>query len=115
MRRMGGDAGENLCEPSLWIDTVHLGRDDQAVQGRGAPSAAIGSAKEPGFSSEGDASQPPFGSVVGETDAPVLKEEGEARPSLQDVVERLGQVVSPGELGELFAHIDLKFLDQGTA
>lgn len=30
-----------------------------------------------------------------------------ARPSLQDLVERLGQVMAAGQFGELFAHIDL--------
>lgn len=30
-----------------------------------------------------------------------------ARPSLQDLVERLGQVMVAGQFGELFAHIDL--------
>ena len=56
-----------------------------------------------------------FGGIVGETHAPILKEQGEARPSLQDVVERLGQVVPARELGKLLAHIDLKLLDQRPA
>lgn len=30
-----------------------------------------------------------------------------ARPSRQDLVERLGQVMAAGQFGELFAHIDL--------
>ena len=42
MSRMGGDARENVGEPSLRIDAVHLARDDQAVHGRGALPAAIG-------------------------------------------------------------------------
>lgn len=37
------------------------------------------------------------------------KNEGDAHPG---EAERLGQVVSPGELGELLAQIDLKVLDQ---
>src|ERR1700730_6099888 len=43
--------------------------------------------------SKSDASQASFGGVVGETHAAVLQEQREARPTLQDVVERLGQVV----------------------
>src|SRR5258705_131032 len=60
-------------------------------------------------------SWPQFGGVVGDTHASILKEQGEARPSLQDVVGRLGQVVPTRELGDLLPHIDLKILDQGPA
>ena len=38
---MGGDARENVGEPGLRIDAVHLRRDNQAVHGRGALPAAI--------------------------------------------------------------------------
>ncbi len=47
MNRMGSDAGEDIGQPSLGIDSIHLGRDNQAIHGRGAASAAIGSAEEP--------------------------------------------------------------------
>lgn len=47
-----------------------------------------------------DASQASFGGIVGETDSPVLEEESETRPPLQDVVGRLGQVVPTEQLGE---------------
>jgi hypothetical protein len=39
---MLGDAGQNIGEPGLWINIVHLGRDDQAVHDRGPLAAAIG-------------------------------------------------------------------------
>ena len=39
--RMIGDAAEHVGEPGLWIDAVHLGRDDQAIHDRGTLSAAI--------------------------------------------------------------------------
>ena len=53
---MGGDACKDIGQPGLRIDAVHLGGDDQAVHGRGTPSAAIRSAEEPGLSSKSDAS-----------------------------------------------------------
>ena len=56
MSRMGGDASEDIGQPNLWIDPIHLGRDDQAIHGRGASSAAIGSAEEPRLSLESYAS-----------------------------------------------------------
>src|SRR2546430_1437105 len=42
-------------------------------------------------------------------------EQGEARPSLQDVVERFGQVMPTRELGNLLAHVGVKILDQRPA
>ena len=111
----GGLRCEQVGEQGLRVDAVHFCRDDQAVHGRGASSATIGSAEEPGFSAKSDTSQASFGGIVGQTHTSVLEEQREARPSLQDVIERLGQVVAPGELSELFAHINLKILDQGTA
>ena len=37
---MRGDAVENVGEPRLRIDAVHLSGDDEAVHGRGALAAA---------------------------------------------------------------------------
>ena len=37
-----GDAGEDIGEPSLWVDAVQLGRFDQGVGGRGRLAAALG-------------------------------------------------------------------------
>ena len=47
MSRVFGYAGEDIGQPSLRIGSIHLGRDNQAIHGRGAASAAIGSAEEP--------------------------------------------------------------------
>jgi hypothetical protein len=54
---MGGDACEDIGQPSLRIDTIHLGRDDQAIHGRGALSATIRPAEEPGLSPKRRVSQ----------------------------------------------------------
>ena len=59
--------------------------------------------------------QPSFGGIVGEAHAPVFKEQGEARPALENVIDRLGQVVPAREPGELLAHIDMEILDQWPA
>ncbi|MGY2803871.1 hypothetical protein ACVIHF_000601 [Bradyrhizobium sp. USDA 4506] len=66
MNWVGGDAGKNVREPGLRIDAIHFGRDDQAIHGSRAPSAAIRAAEQPGFSSKSDASQASFGGIVGE-------------------------------------------------
>lgn len=112
---MSGDASKDIGQPGLRIDAIHFCCDDQAVHGCGAPSSTVGAAKQPSLSSEGDASQASFGSIVGEAHASVLEEQGEARPSFEDVIERLGQVMFMGESGELLPHVDLKFLDQRLA
>jgi len=53
--RVLGDAGEHVGQPGLRIDIVQFGGDDQAVDRRGALSAAIGTGEQPRFSAEGDA------------------------------------------------------------
>ena len=39
---MTGDAREDVGEPCLWVDVVHLCRRDQAVQHGGPLTTAIG-------------------------------------------------------------------------
>ena len=60
-------------------------------------------------------SQPAFDGIVGEADAPVFKEQGERRPTLEYVIDGLGEVLPPCELSELQAHIGLEILVQGRA
>ena len=50
---MLGNAREDVGEPGLRINIVHLGRDDQAIHYRGPLAATIGAAEQPGFSSQG--------------------------------------------------------------
>ena len=45
--RMPGDAGQDVGQPGLRIDIVQFGGDDQAVDRRGALSAAIGTGEQP--------------------------------------------------------------------
>jgi len=42
MSRVLGDAGQNVGQPSSRIDVVHFCRDDDAVHGGSALSAAVG-------------------------------------------------------------------------
>lgn len=52
---MGGDTAEEIGEPGLRIDAVHLCRDDEAVHGCRPLATAIGAAEQPGFSPKRDA------------------------------------------------------------
>ncbi len=45
--RMFGDAGQHIGEPGLGIDIVHLGGDDQAIDGGGSGPAAIRTGEQP--------------------------------------------------------------------
>ena len=47
MNGMGSNPGQDIGEPSLRVDVVHLGRYDEAVQGGGAMTAAVGAAEHP--------------------------------------------------------------------
>src|SRR3954451_198990 len=72
MSRMGGDAGEDIGEPGLWVDAIHFRRDDEAVHCCGAPPSAIRSAEQPGLPSKSDASQASFGGILREAHASIF-------------------------------------------
>lgn len=89
-----GDTCDDVCEPSLGIDVVELGRSDQGVHRGGALAATLGSGEEPGFPSEGHTAQGALGGIVREADPPILKEPGEAGPMFrsQEIVDGLGHL-----------------------
>ena len=74
MGGMGSDTGEDISQPRLRIDVIHLCADDKTVHGRCTMSAAIGAAEEPRFSSQGYSSQPSLGGIVGQAHTPILEE-----------------------------------------
>ena len=47
MSRISRNPRENVCQPCLRIDAVHLRGDDQTVHGRRALTAAIGPTEQP--------------------------------------------------------------------
>ena len=52
MGRVLGDARQDIGQPGLRIDVVHLGGDDQAVHGGGPLTAAVGTGEQPRFSAQ---------------------------------------------------------------
>ncbi len=50
---MVSDPAYHVGQPGLWIDIVHLGRDDQAVHYRGALPTTIRTAEQPRLAPEG--------------------------------------------------------------
>jgi hypothetical protein len=58
------DPMQHVGEPSLRVDVVELGGDDQAIEKSGALSATIGSGEQPGLAPQRQATQRSFGRVV---------------------------------------------------
>lgn len=50
---------------------------------------ALGAVEQPRLPAKGEATQHPFGGVVGQADSAVVAEAGEGRPAGQHVVDRL--------------------------
>ena len=111
MSWMGGDAGENIREPGLRIDAIHFGRDDEAIHDGRTLSATIGPTKQPGFPAKSDPSQSSFGSIVRQADASVFEEEREARPALQHVLDRFGEVMPACQPLKLRAHVETEIIN----
>ncbi len=61
---MRGDPGQKVSQPGLRVDAVHLGRDDEAVHGRGPLTTSVGAAKHPRLSPQSDAAQRALGGIV---------------------------------------------------
>lgn len=80
---MLGDTREDNGEPSLRIDVVELGGDDEGLTGGSALPAAIRAGEHPALSAQGDVAQGAFGGVVGEAYAAIIHEARECLPALQ--------------------------------
>ena len=112
---MSGDAGEDVGEPGLRVDVVHLGRDDQAVHGGGALPTTIGAGEQPRLPSERDAAQGALGSVVAQADAAVIEEAGEGGPTLQHVIDGLRKITATRELRPFGTHPGFEVIDERPA
>src|SRR5215510_13984473 len=108
---MACDAGEHSGKPSLRIDVVHFRRDDEAVHGGGAISAAIGAGEEPRLPSECDTAQAALGGIVRKTDAAVIEEACEGGPALEHVIHGLGEIAAARELRALGTHASFQLVD----
>ena len=113
--RQLGDAGEDIGEPSLRVDVVEFGGDDEGVHRRGALAPAVGAGEQPRPSAQSNPAQRPFRTIIGKADAAIDEEAGEAVPTLEHVVDRLrhrGVARQPGSLG---THPRLEFGHQRCA
>ena len=52
-----GQPGENIGEPSLWIDVVHFDHNNQSIHSGRSLTAALGACEEPRLSAQGHAAQ----------------------------------------------------------
>ena len=79
-----------------------------AVRCRSALAAAVGATAQPTFPAKSDPAKSTRDGVVKEAHPPVVEEQLEGRPALQHVLNRLGEVMSAREFGDLFAPIDFE-------
>jgi hypothetical protein len=77
--------------------------------------AAVGSAEQPRFSAEGDTAKATLGRIVRHAYASVIGEQRESRPTLENVIDRLSQIVPLREFDQLLMQIALENLDQRSA
>jgi hypothetical protein len=87
------DAGEQVGEVVLRIETVELGAFDQRVDRRGAAAAGIGAGKQVILAANGDAAQRALGGIVVERQSAVVEathQRGPARPHVAEGLRELG-------------------------
>jgi hypothetical protein len=113
--RQVGDAGEDVGEPDLGIDVVHLRGDDQTIHDGRPLAAPVASGEEPGLASKSDAAQGALGGVVCQAYPAIAQEAGEAVPACEHVVDRLGDVIMAGQARPLGAHPRLQVRHQRGA
>ena len=66
-------------------------------------------------SARGPRSELAFCCIVRHANASVVEEQGEGRPAVEHVLDRLHEVVSARQLRRLLAHVDLEIVDQRPA
>ena len=84
------DLAEHIGQPCLRIDVVELGRHDQRGHGCRPVSAALGTGEEPRLSPQRKSSKSTLGCTVREADPAIFDEAGKPVPTLEHVVDRLG-------------------------
>lgn len=88
--RLGWQAIEYVLEVAMRIVAVELRRLDQAHRRRGALPATPRSSEQPARAPECDRSDPVLDPVIVDGHSPVLEEAHQRRPSIQTVVDGLG-------------------------
>jgi hypothetical protein len=106
---------EDIGEPSLWINVVELGGLDQGVDCRGTSAAFIRTGECPVTATDRYATQRPLSSIVGHTEATVVEEARESAPAIEAILDRLGDLVTRGELAAVLAQPGFECADQRPA
>src|SRR3954451_12190931 len=83
-----GQPLQNISQPGVRVDVIEFGRLDQGVDRRRTPPTRVRAGEGPIPPPDGNAPDCPFGRIVGQADAPVLKKARERRPALEQVVDR---------------------------
>ncbi len=86
------DTVEDIGQPGLWIEAIHLGRFDEGHRSGQRLATAIGSREEPVLPTDADRAHGALGRVVVDADAAVLEEKLEGWPTAEYVAEGLGEI-----------------------
>jgi len=88
---MIADAGQDIGDIELGVETVELGALDQRIERGGAMPAGIGTGEEVILATDRDTAQGTFGRVVVERPAAVVKAARECCPARTHIAEGGGQ------------------------
>src|SRR5947209_4887806 len=92
---MIGDTGQDVGEPSLWIDVVEAtGRDHRQHDG-GTVGTTLATGEGPVPPSQCDASQGALSAIIGQADPAIVEEAGEAVPAPEHVIHGLQNRIPP--------------------
>ncbi len=111
--RIVGQPREHVGEPGLRIDAIELGGLDQRVELRSAMAARVRAGGGPVAAAHRDGTNPPFGSLVLQVDAPIAEEAAEGGLALEHVVDRLRHRSLGRELGAIFSQPRLQLGNEG--
>src|SRR5436190_2183648 len=101
---MIGDAGEQVGDVVVWVESVELGALNQGIDRRGAATAGIGASEQVILPAYGNTAQGALGGIVVEcqaADVEAAHQGGPARPHITESRSELGfaRELAPGGLG----------------
>ena len=106
------DPGEDIRKIAERIDVVEFAGLDQCCDGGPVLGAAVGASKQCIFSVQRDRADGALDGVIVELDAAIVEEPGEALPSRQGVVDRLGEFALLANQTKFSAQPRLQCVDQ---
>src|SRR5450631_4128856 len=109
---MIGNALQHVAHIKLRVESVELGRTEQAVNGRSAFAAGVGSGEEIVLATESHGAQGAFGSRVVHLDATIIDVTRERTPTRERIADRRGCVGLARESRKRLVEPAMEIFDQ---